>query len=250
MKKKMPLLIVLILAVVFSFVHVKALGNIVGTYESDYENELRRVNGLVTDATVYGTVLNNVSGLKKGDIVEIIRDRDSGKKYLVKKGDKTYWVNSWDLSIPGDPSTNSEQMTKEDIELYINGKDLSSDNYYLIWVDINRQILHVFLGEKGNWHLCKTMQCATGINRTPTVRGIHKVYASGKKAYIKGDCWVLNYLRFYDNYMIHSNPVNGKERITDYTMGRRVSNGCVRTSMSDSNWLLCYIPVNTTVYIN
>ncbi len=250
MRKNTAFLVILFFALIFNQVNVKASDNIVTTYESDYERELKRVNELVTDATVYGTVLSNVSGLKKGDVVEIIRDKDNGKKYFVKKDDKTYWVNKGDLSIPKDPATNNEQMTKDDMELYLNAKDLSSDTDYLIWVDINRQLLHVFLGEKGNWNLCKTMQCATGKNKTPTVRGVHKIHAKGKKAFIRNNCWVLNYMRFYDKYMIHSNPVNGKGRIIDYTMGRRVSNGCIRTNMKESEWLLYYIPINTTVYIN
>lgn len=223
--------------------------DVVGVRESEYYKEVARVNALVTPSTVYAKVLANVSGLKKGDTVEIIRDIDSGKKYNVKKDDKTYWVASWCLSIPKDPPTNTQQMTKEDIELYVSSKDLPSDTDYLVWVDVNRQLLHTFLGENGNWNLIKTVTCATGRNRTPTVRGTFKAYATGKLAYVKGDCWVKNYLRFYDVYMIHSNPVNGRGRITDYTMGRRVSNGCVRTNMSDSEWLVYYIPVSTTVYI-
>ena len=198
---------------------------------------------------MYATLRANVCGLKKGDVVEIIRDKDSGKKYNIQKGDKNCWVSSWYLSIPADPPTNTEHMSKEDIELYLNSKELTSDTDYLVWVDVNRQLLHTLLGKNGNWNLVKTVSCATGRNRTPTVRGIYKVYETGKRAYVKGDCWVKNYLRFYDVYMIHSNPVNGRGRIIDYTMGRRVSNGCVRTNMSDSEWLVYYIPVSTTVYI-
>lgn len=223
--------------------------DVVGVSESEYQREVARVNALVTPSTVYATVRANVYGLKKGDIVEIIRDKDSGKKYNIMKDGKTYWVSSWYLSIPQDPPTNTQQMSKDDIELYINSKELPSDTDYFVWVDVNRQLLHTFLGENGNWNLVKTVPCATGRNRTPTVRGTFKVYATGKLAYVKGDCWVKNYLRFYDVYMIHSNPVNGRGRITDYTMGRRVSNGCVRTNMSDSEWLVYYIPVSTTVYI-
>lgn len=237
-----------VVLVVSSLVYANIDGE-VGVYEGEYQKEVERVNKLVTPSTVYATLRYNVSGLKKGDLVEIIRDKDSGKKYNVTKNGKTYWIASWYLSIPSDPPTNKEQMTKEDIELYVSSKDLPSDTSYLIWVDVNRQLLHTFLGENGNWNLIKTVSCATGRNRTPTVRGVYKVYASGKRAYVKGDCWVKNYIRFHDVYMIHSNPVNGRGRITDYTMGRRVSNGCVRTNMSDSEWLVYYIPVSTTVYV-
>lgn len=250
MKRKMTLFLVSFFVCFFGLMRVSALESVATTYESDYEKELKRVNELVTDATVYGTILKNVSDLKKGDVVEVIRDRNSGKKYFVRKNDKTYWIGATTISIPKDPETNNEQMTNDDIELYINSKNLSSDTDYLIWVDINRQLLHVFLGKEGDWRLIKTVQCATGRNRTPTVRGIHKIYAKGKRAFIKGDCWVLNYMRFYDNYMIHSNPVNGRNRITDYRMGKRVSNGCVRTNMEESKWLLYYIPQETTVYVN
>ncbi|MBP5426588.1 MAG: L,D-transpeptidase family protein [Clostridiales bacterium] len=250
MKKNNIVFVLIFCVLTFACNFVYADEEIVGVCESEYQKEVERVSALVTPSTVYAKVLNNVSGLQKGDVVEIIRDKDSGKKYNVRKDDKTYWISSGYLSIPKDPPTNEEQMTKDDIELYINSKDMTSDTSYLIWVDVNRQVLHTFLGENGNWNLIKTVSCATGRNRTPTVRGVFKVYVTGKLAYVKGDCWVKNYIRFHDVYMIHSNPVNGRGKIIDYTMGRRVSNGCVRTNMSDSEWLVYYIPVATTVFVS
>ena len=223
---------------------------LVGTYESEYEKEVKRVESLVKPSIVYATLNSNVSVFKKGEKAEIVRDQENGKRYQLKKDGKTYWVSRDYVSIPPDPTTNTEQMTKDDIELYVNSKNFESETAYFIWIDIDRQLLHTFLGENGNWHLYKTMQCATGRNKTPTVRGTFKVYASGKKSFIKGDCWVKNFLRFYDAYMIHSNPVNGRGRIIDYTMGRRVSNGCVRTNMDESEWLVYYVPVKTTVFVN
>lgn len=223
---------------------------IVGTYESEYEKELKRVNDLVKPSIVYGTIRYDISVFKKGEKAEIVCDRENGKSYQLRKNGNTYWVSAYYVSVPSNPATNTEQMTKEDIELYVNSKDFKSSTDYLIWIDIDRQLLHTFLGEKGNWHLFKTVPCATGNNRTPTIRGLYTVYAKGYQSFIKGDCWVKNYLRFNGAYMIHSNPVNGKGRITDYTMGRRVSNGCVRTNMSDSEWLLYYVPNGTLVYTN
>ena len=53
-------------------------------------------------------------------------------------------------------------MTKEETEFFVNYIGLSSDTSYLVWVDIDRQLTHVFLGTKGKWNLHKTMVCATG----------------------------------------------------------------------------------------
>lgn len=224
--------------------------DVMGPSISLYEQEIQRVNSLVKPSIVYGTIRNNVSVFKKGEKVEIVCDRGNGKRYQLRKNGSTYWISSAYVSIPSNPPTYTEKMTKDDIELYINSKNFDSSTPYLIWIDIDRQLLHTFLGKNGDWNLYKTVPCATGNNKTPTIRGIFKVTDKGYKSFIKGDCWVKNYLRFNGAYMIHSNPVNGRGYITDYTMGRRVSNGCVRTNMSDSEWLLYYVPNGTTVYTN
>ena len=87
----------------------------VGTYESDYEKELKRVTALVKPSIVYGTIRNDISVFKKGEKVEIVCDRENGKSYQLRKDGSTYWISGSYVSVPANPVTNQEKMTKEDI---------------------------------------------------------------------------------------------------------------------------------------
>jgi len=192
-----------------------------------------------------------IGSLKKGETVEVIRDR-SYKWYLVKPKDgKCGWVSKNALSIPEDPETNKDRMTKDEIETFVNSKGLKSDTSYLVWVDIDRQLTHIFLGQEGNWRLHKTMSSSTGKNISPTTKGTFKIQDRGKWFYTKrlksgAKYWV----RFNGSYLFHSLPMDKHRNITDNTLGKRASSGCVRLSMEDSKWFYDYVKKGSTVFVN
>lgn len=192
-----------------------------------------------------------VGSLKKYEIVEVIRDR-SYEWYLVKSEDgKCGWVSKNALYIPEDPETNNHKMTQDEIENFANSRGLKSDTSYLIWVDIDRQLTHIFLGQEGNWQLHKTMPCSTGKNISPTIKGTFKIQDRGKWFYTErlksgAKYWV----RFNGPYLFHSFPMDKQRNIIDNTLGERASSGCIRLSMEDSKWFYDYVKKGSTVFVN
>ena len=199
----------------------------------------------------YSCNRKEVGNLKKDEIVEVIRDM-SYEWYLVKsKNGKCGWVSKNVLSIPKDPETNNDKMTQEEIENYVNSKGLKSDTSYLVWVNIDRQLTHVFLGEEGNWRLHKTMLSATGKNISPTIKGIFKIQDRGEWFYTERlNSGAKYWVRFNGPYLFHSLPMDRQKNIIDNTLGKRVSSGCIRLSLEDSKWFYDHIKEGSTVFVN
>ncbi|TYQ13264.1 UNVERIFIED_CONTAM: hypothetical protein Cloal_4331 [Acetivibrio alkalicellulosi] len=224
-------------------------------------DETERILSLVKPSTINAKVLEQTHyyqnhGIKslgvfsKGDIVEILYDYNR-VWYKVKFGDKIGWVRRNALEIPKDPETNTQEMTKKEIEFYVNYLELESSSSYLVWVDVDRQLTHVFLGSTGKWNLIKTFKCATGKNDAPTKRGMFKIQDRGLWFYSQrlgggAKYWV----RFDGEYLFHSVAMDINQRIKDPTLGKRASSGCIRLSVEDSEWFYNYVERGTTVYIN
>jgi lipoprotein-anchoring transpeptidase ErfK/SrfK len=218
----------------------------------------RKLEDLVQPSIIYATITRNTpyytsaslttaaGNLSNGTIVEVIRS-EGGKVHEVvdwSTGQRG-WVSRSSLSIPSNPKTNQDQMTKEELERYVNSKGFQSATKYLVWVDLNRQRVYVFLKYGGKWNLNKTSVCATGKNTTPTPRGTYKVIGRGLY-----QPKLRNWVRFYNGYMFHSILVDDNNRVIDPTLGRRVSNGCIRLPMDMSKWMYDYVSNNSTVFIN
>lgn len=217
----------------------------------------------ITKNTPYYSSYNSkkpIGEFGKGAVVEVIRDKDmtkdkNGHWYQIKSvGNGTVgWILKGSLKIPPDPKTNPEKMTQAEIELYANTKGFSSNTKYFMWVDIDRQLVYVLMGKKGEWKLAKTMTCATGKNVSPTIRGTFTIQGRGSwmDTAPKGDnVGVMNWVQFYEDYLFHSVIVDNKGKVRDGTQERRVSHGCIRLSMNDSKWVYDYIPKGTTVFTN
>ncbi|MDQ2086995.1 L,D-transpeptidase family protein [Herbivorax sp. ANBcel31] len=224
-------------------------------------NEEERILSLVNTSKVNAEVIEDANYYQyrgnillgtfpKGKVVEILKDF-STEWYKVKSEDKTGWVRGNFLDIPKDSEINTHEMTKEEIEFFVNHSEFSSNSYYLVWVDIERQLTHVFLGSEGNWNLKKTMLCSTGKNESPTVRGLYKIQERGTWFYshrLGGGA--KHWVRFHGEYLFHSITMDMNQNIIDDTLGKRASAGCIRLSLEDSEWFYSYVPQGTTVYIN
>ncbi len=221
-------------------------------------------NELIRDTVIYANIVGNTSiydgyasGSKRvgefsdGDVVELVRDR-AFQWYLVRSADgKEGWISVDSLWIPGDPGTNTEQLSQSLLEEYVNVRGLQSKTDQLVWVDIDRQLTHVFTGKQGNWILKHTMPCSTGKNVSPTLRGMHEVAERGEWFFTE---WLArggeNWVQFSGPYMFHSLPMDRNGTIMDYTLQERRSSGCIRLSMEDSVWFYSFIKRRTTVFVN
>lgn len=199
----------------------------------------------------WGIGRKQIGQFRQGEMVEIVRDR-SYQWYLVRSEDgREGWVPVDSLAIPNDPETNREQLPREILEAYVNTRGLTSKTDQLVWVDIDRQLTHVFVGSQGNWQLVRTMPCATGKNVSPTLRGMHEVAERGEWFFTErfgrgGENWV----QFAGPYMFHSLPMDRQGNILDYTLRERLSSGCIRLSMEDSEWFYTTIKRRTTVFVD
>ncbi|SHK47647.1 L,D-transpeptidase catalytic domain [Clostridium cavendishii DSM 21758] len=138
-------------------------------------------------------------------------------------------------------------LTKDNINKF----DLESNTKYLIFTNIATQKTYVFTGSKNKWNLAREFLCSTGIKGQDTPKGSFSVKN-------KGD-WFFNeaisegakyWVGFMDNYLYHSYPMNKDQKITDKTLGKAASHGCIRLKTEDSKWLHDNIPMDTKVIIN
>ncbi len=204
-----------------------------------------------TDVLEHYNKKNIIGNLPRDSKVEIIKDR-AYKWYNVKSNDGlSGWVEAKALNIPEEPSTVEQKMTKEQLEAYVNYKGLGSDTEYLVWVDIARQQTHVFLGVKGGWELVKTFICSTGENISPTLRGEFTVLDRGTWFYSpEFESGAKFWVRYNDTYMFHSVAMDINKSVTDSTLGKRASAGCIRLAEGDAEWFYNNIPMASMIFIN
>ncbi len=242
---------------VVSFIYVKIVsGESTITYNRD---EVKRILKIVNDSPVYAEIIKDtntykdksefsaVDGrLKKGDIIEIIEERDK-KWYKTKKG----WIKSDCIKIPDDKKTNLSKLSDEDICCYVNVMGLSSKTKYLVWTNIDRQMVYVLSGKKGNWKVIKKIVCATGKNESPTTRGLFEISERGKWFYSQRlNSGAMYYVRFNGSYLFHSIAMDKDKNVIDGVLGQRRSSGCIRMSLDDSKWFFENIPEKSRVFIN
>ncbi len=131
----------------------------------------------------------------------------------------------------------------------------SSPTKYLILTDTENCKVGVFTGSKGNWELLYYWDCNCGSegHETPTgTFSVHEYCSSfgseyytcyyGTAFYTIPDGnsyiqWLFHSILYYPNTYISKNG----------PLGRQVSNGCVRLSLTNSRWIYNNIPIGTTV---
>lgn len=187
---------------------------------------------------------------KRGDKVEVLKDKNMKTYYIFSSKYKKYmWVPANYLQFEKDSEVNFTRLTKDEIEGYV--KNMTSKSGHLIWVDLDRQLTYILRGKKGEWKLVRTMQCSTGRNTSPTIKGAYTIKSRGNwfysKRFAQGG---QNWMKIDGAYLFHSLPMDKHKNIVDSTLGKRASHGCIRLSVEDSKWMYKNIPNSTTVYIN
>lgn len=186
---------------------------------------------------------------KKGNKVEIIKDKAREWYYIRTKDGKYGWIKGSALIIPRDPETNIKKLTRHELEGFVNLKKFSSSTKYFFWVDISRQTVNVFEGTSGKYRLLRTMSCATGKNTSPTTRGTFTIQSRGAW-FFTGKSGAKYWVQFNGDYLFHSIIMDENQNIKDYTIGKRASSGCIRLSIIDSKWIYDTMPNKTTVWVN
>ena len=109
----------------------------------------------------------------------------------------------------------------------------------------------MFYGSKGNWDLQRMMDCAPGKSSTPTKKGRFTV---GSKGYYfdSGSARCFYFTQFSGNYLFHSvlySQTSSPQYVTDGTMGRPASHGCVRLQLANAKWIYNNVPRGSKVYV-
>lgn len=192
---------------------------------------------------------NYIKTVPKDTKVNLLRDSIESYAYIRLEDNTEGWVLYSGLDISTDVYTGKEDLTEEQKNLYVNYKNYESKTYYLVWVNIERQRVNVFLGKQGNWSLIKSFVCSSGKNETPSLNGEFEYLSVSEKVRIE-DYYVRNFMSYYDTYAIHTIPFKNNGEVLDGRLGEPYSHGCIRVSPEDSNWLLYYIPKGTKIIIN
>lgn len=228
------------------------------------KGEIYQIQQKFLSSPVVGTILNDCNiykdetmtsilyPIKVGKNVEILEDRSTEIYYILSNTDNIKgWVNKEDLFIPETPISNKDEVTSKEVEVYINNLGISSDTNFLIFTDIARQQLHILEGYNNNWKIKRTFSCGTGLNVSPTTRGIFKTSESGEWFYSERlGSGSMYWTRFNGSYLIHSQAMNENREITDNTIGERCSSGCIRLEVSNAKWIYENIPEGTSIFID
>ncbi|MFD3155895.1 L,D-transpeptidase family protein [Haloimpatiens sp. FM7330] len=210
----------------------------------------------VASSTIYSnhSLYNSeeIDQVKSDSKLEILEDYYT-KWYKVKKlsNGKIGWIKDSFISIPPDPNTNKNRLSKNQLETYVNNKNFDSTTDQFIWVDLDRQLTYIFSGHKNNWSLTKTISIASGLNESPTTRGVFKIKKRGTWFYSEEfQAGAKYWVEFNDSYLFHSVSMDKYQNIKDPVVGERRSSGCVRMPLEDIKWFYDTIKTGTTVYVN
>jgi peptidoglycan hydrolase-like protein with peptidoglycan-binding domain len=159
---------------------------------------------------------------------------------------------------PAPPSSSVAPKSKEEMESFINGKNLPSSTDYLIWIDLKKQRVNVFTGTNHQWKLVKSMVCSSGKASTPTIKGNFKVGNKGTyftTSYKSGEKTVTVRCKYFTqisgNYLFHSIIYDKSgEKIIDGTLGVPRSHGCVRLAVENAKYIYDTIPRGTAIWSN
>lgn len=207
-----------------------------------------------TDAYVYNNIgAPVVAYWHKGEKVEVIRGwRTLWYFCRVIGSEEKGWVPAECLDIPAEPEVSAMFPGAALLEEAAAEKGFRSRTDYFIWTDIHRQKVYIFHrhGPGAPWLFNRSFACATGKNVSPTTRGFFLVSERGLSFYNDYyESGAQYWVRFNGSYLFHSLPVDRDFNITDPTLGKRASSGCVRLDVDDARWIYEMIPEGTGVWV-
>ena len=200
---------------------------------------------------------NQKSLIKKGTRVHYKDSFEFEKLNLIsayiRTADGQYsYINLNDISVSRKNYTVSEDHLITIKEKFVNAKKYKSKTNYLVWINLERQKVNVFLGSGngGDWRLLREFPCATGTNATPTPEGEFE-YITWNYRWTFPTYYVepVLYFDMYRGLAFHSRPYNHNGVIIEKAIGTPASHGCIRMYDEDVLWLRDYLPFSTAVYV-
>ena len=136
------------------------------------------------------------------------------------------------------------KLTKEQEIMFnkANNSGYSSYTNYLILVDLSDHKVGVFKGKKNNWKLYYYWDCVTGKASTPTIKGKYSTTGFKRKT-LTTDSRARWCTQIWGGYFFHSILASNNE------LGKSLSHGCIRLSLTAAKWMYDNVKVGTTVVI-
>ena len=235
-------------------------------YDDDYYDRIakERALALVKPVHIEATVTawtdvftNKYLGGKDGslgagsEVIYLDHYSDYSAYIWIPERDQYGWVPYDIVRISGKDYTVYEDFSQEDKESYVNAMGYSSTTDYLVWINLERQKVNLFLGSEGGWKLEKSMPCASGANTTPTPMGTYTycAYDTGwfNAAYTVKPVLYINKERAIAMHSILLTP--DASGVVDGTLGTPKSHGCIRMAVNDVRWLANVLPMGSTVVV-
>lgn len=161
---------------------------------------------------------------------------------------RTAWVPLGDLQISTKNYVRATDYTQVEKENYVNIKGYDSTTQYLVWVCRLTQTVNVFTGSCRDWTLLHVFPCSTGKNSTPTIPGVFR-YQYRMNKWDFDYYYVLRPMIFNGEHAFHTRTYRTTGGLLAPTIGKPVSNGCVRLYDDAVDWLWNNLPYETTVVV-
>lgn len=208
-------------------------------------NVLRKTTGYA-----YASLSGYLTDVPAGITVEYLNPDNSHsmKSAKVKLPSGTVcWVPMSAISVSRTNYTIKDILTNEEKEAFVNEMGYDSKTNYMVWVNKQRQILVLFTGSQGDWHVSKVYPVATGKNATPTPTRVCEYQY--KTRWVTEDYICDPVLSLFEAYAIHNQPVSHSGYVLDRTIGNPASAGCIRMLKADVDELYRILPIGTRVVL-
>lgn len=176
---------------------------------------------------------------KKGKI-----SKEAKKKAEQKTKKESTAKKSGKVSSHG---TSSKVLKSLDKKAY----GLSSKTNYLIVVSRSNHRVAIYHGSKHNWKRLHVFKCSLGRSGHSTPRGSFAI-GGHLKHFDSGGSRVWYASRFKTHYYFHSvlyRISSTPKKVKNGRLGRNISHGCIRLSLSHAKYIYSQIPSGTKVYL-
>ena len=194
-----------------------------------------------------------VGELYAGSFAEILEDFSMEVYRVIERNFGTIgWISADHLKIPPETPTDKSILSQAQLESFVNSGNYTSKTDFLILTNINRQKTHIFTGGHQNWMLLKTLDCSTGLNISPTTRGVFAIADRGSWFYSERlAAGASHWIRFNGQYLFHSIPMDKNQNIIpgEDIVGVKRSSGCIRLMPDDAKWLYDTVPDGSAVVV-
>ena len=181
----------------------------------------------------------------------MMHDAWNGDYYLQSNGRmaKDMWIGNYHVDKNGRKDNTWEKYNADNMHNKAKGYD--SDTSYLILVNRSTHRVGIYKKSNGSWTNIKYLECSDGSDKTPTIEGTFTTKAKGIY-FDHDDARLWYYTQFCGDYLFHSvlyAQEPSPDTVIDGRLGKALSLGCVRLSLSEAKWIYDNIPYGTKVVV-